>query len=129
MGIFLRLILFFFSIVVVVISALAMLVGFEFFSQENLFNLIDSVYNNFGYKILLVAVSLLFIIVGLYIFYRSMVTTKDSMKFSTNSTDSGLIRISTDTIENIALNSIRNIVEKISRNNRSSTSLETQIFP
>ncbi len=109
MGIFLRFILFFFSIAIVLIASLTMLVGFEFYSQYYINDLVDSIYNNTLYKISLVSVSVLFILVGLYIFFRSMFSKKDVTEFSTNSTESGQIKISINTIENIAKNAIKKI--------------------
>ncbi len=109
MGIFLRFLLFFFSIAVVLIAVFSMLVGFEFYSQSYVNGIIDSIYNNIEYKIAVVSISILFIMTGLYLFFRSMFSKRDNTTFSTNSTDSGLIKVSIDTLENIALNATKKV--------------------
>lgn len=109
MGILLRVVLFFFSIAIVLIASLAILVGFEFYSQNYINGIIDSIYNSGLYKVALIAISLIFIIIAVYIFFRSLSYKKDNTAFSTNSTDSGQIKISVDTLENIALNAIKKV--------------------
>ncbi|MGD9678021.1 MAG: alkaline shock response membrane anchor protein AmaP [Vulcanibacillus sp.] len=108
MSIFDRFVLFIFSVAVILLAALSLLTGFGFYSQTYVNTIVDSLYHDYDIKLTFISASIIFVIIGIFLVIRSMYSKKE-MTFSTNSTDYGQIKISLETLENIALGSVLSV--------------------
>lgn len=98
-----RFFLLIFSLIFIAIAVVTLLVGVEFFSLDYIENIIGQIYSDTDVKIAVIIISIVVIILGLYLLFSSLRSKKDN-PFSTKINETGNIRISMETIENIVLN-------------------------
>ena len=111
MGILLRIILFFVSILIILKSVFAVLVGLKIVSESFVVYWVGQLYQLNDLRIVIVVGGILFLAVGVYLFYRSInVKNKQKpAKYYVSETGAGQLRISVDAIEGIVLNSIKTV--------------------
>jgi len=96
-----RLFLFLFSLTFIVVALFALLFGLGFLNELWLYNFTDMLYNNNGIKLTIIIVSIVVIFIGINFLIKSL-QTKHVPEFSNKQSDIGEIRISMDTLENLA---------------------------
>ncbi len=109
MGILLRIILFFVSILMIIKSIFAVLVGLKIVSESFVVHWVGQLYQLNDLRIIVVVLGILFLALGVYLFYRSInVKNKQKpAKYYVQETGAGQLRISVDAIEGIVLNAIK----------------------
>ncbi|NIK67608.1 MULTISPECIES: alkaline shock response membrane anchor protein AmaP [unclassified Paenibacillus] len=98
-----KLFLFIYSIVIGVISVFIACIGFEWIREDDLNNMVSELYGNDSFLITAIVVGLVLLVLSLRFFIVSLKRSSSSAPSIDQRTDFGDIRISIETIENLAL--------------------------
>lgn len=103
-----RLFLFLFSLAFIIVALFALLFGLGFFNKIVFYDLTNILYYNNGIKLAITIVSLIIILLGINFIIKSL-HTKQTPTFSNKQSEIGEIRISMDTLENLASKVTRSV--------------------
>lgn len=96
-----RLFLFLFSLAFIVVALFALLLGLGFFNKIAFYDFTDILFYNSDIKLAITIVSIAIILLGINFLIKSL-QTKQTPTFSNKQSEIGEIRISMDTLENLA---------------------------
>ncbi len=96
-----RFLLFVYSLAFMIVSLFALLIGIGFFNYDLLYKVSDTLYSNQDVKMTILGISVITAIMSIYFLVKSM-KSREVHTFSETHSEIGEIRISTETIENIA---------------------------
>lgn len=125
-----RILLLLYSVVIGILSIGLMALSFQWIELPNVENFLDSFYRDMIARSTLIAVSILFLLVSIRFLYISLRKAGSGISSIDQRTDFGDIRISLETIENLALKStarVRGVKDLKAKVNVNDTGLEIMI--
>lgn len=98
-----RFLLFIFSLVIIVISAIGLTVSFAWVPKEKVHNFIEDVYHDAFTAYVMIAICAIILLIAIRLVYVSVRRTQTQAPFIAERTELGEFRISLETIENLSL--------------------------